>query len=153
MMLSVTECQIVGWLVNNELVKIWKEGAVAWFEVEFSWRDWGKPWNISIRITGVQADIWSRCFPNTSPKHYHLSQLGQLKFDLDDVLCCSGAEWASVALLKKGIGNIMRHLHRRHQFQQLHAPLFHVTQPLLRNGSFSGFTVPALSKYIIISLG
>jgi hypothetical protein len=24
---------------------------------EIAWRDWGKPWNISVRIAGLQAEI------------------------------------------------------------------------------------------------
>jgi hypothetical protein len=37
----------------------------------FVWRDWGKPWRLSVRIAGVPAKIQTEHLPNTSLEHYH----------------------------------------------------------------------------------
>jgi hypothetical protein len=59
-MLSVAQTlyrRMIGWVMNNELERIWKEAVVAWL-------DWGKPIETSIRISGLRADIWTQDLPN-----------------------------------------------------------------------------------------
>jgi hypothetical protein len=36
----------------------------------FAWRDWGKPRKNSVRIAGLQAEIWTRDLPHTKQECY-----------------------------------------------------------------------------------
>jgi hypothetical protein len=48
--------------MNGKMERMWKEAVVA--IPVFAWRDWGNHENISVRIAGLQADIWSWDIPN-----------------------------------------------------------------------------------------
>jgi hypothetical protein len=47
--------------VISELERIWNETMIlSQRETSaFAWRDWGKPWKTSVRMTSLQAKIWT----------------------------------------------------------------------------------------------
>jgi hypothetical protein len=47
--------------VNDELGRMWKEnnGLFSGSVPAFAWRNWGKSWEISVKITGLQAKNWT----------------------------------------------------------------------------------------------
>ena len=55
-------------LMHDKLERILKEVIMAYRGtiVTFDKKDWDKPWNNSVRITGVLADSWTGHFANTT---------------------------------------------------------------------------------------
>jgi hypothetical protein len=64
--------------VNNELEKIWKW---SWpnlkYYLESAWKDWRTSRKTSARMVSVLVEIQTGKIPNTSQKHYCLSQPAQ----------------------------------------------------------------------------
>jgi hypothetical protein len=76
--LSVAYAVYGEWL-DNKLIMSWKRRerrrhGLTWDGPGFSWRNWGKPLNSSVRISGLQAQIWTRDLTNTlhSTTTFHL---------------------------------------------------------------------------------
>jgi hypothetical protein len=63
--------------VNEESERIWKEAFVAWFKVlswHFALSSWPKPRKTSVAIADLQADVWTRKFPNTKQESWPLGR-------------------------------------------------------------------------------
>lgn len=58
-----TERLIVGWLVNNNLERIWKETVGS--SSGFAHRDWQKPSETSVNMAGVSTEIWTHHLTTT----------------------------------------------------------------------------------------
>jgi hypothetical protein len=47
-------------LNTGELDWIWKETVVVYFKVLSSaWKEWSKPWETTVRIASLKAEIWT----------------------------------------------------------------------------------------------
>jgi hypothetical protein len=73
-------CGMVGWLVNNELARIWSEVVVSSFEL-LSWNflEWlRKITKKKVRTASALASVHTGYLPNACQQQYHSSQHAQL---------------------------------------------------------------------------
>jgi hypothetical protein len=43
---------MISWLMNNKLWRFGNVAVVVWSGPSLAWKNWGIPWDISVRITG-----------------------------------------------------------------------------------------------------
>jgi hypothetical protein len=51
------------WQVGKDLEES-GHGLIFGTTLAFAWRNWQKPQKITVRIPGLQAEIWTQDFPN-----------------------------------------------------------------------------------------
>jgi hypothetical protein len=63
-----TQCGMIGWVMNNELERMWKDVVMAKLGtlLAFAWMNWGKPWKTSVKKLVLAifepgtSKIWSK---------------------------------------------------------------------------------------------
>jgi hypothetical protein len=98
----------VGWWTINELERIWKEAAVAWFKILTCHLsgDWGKPRNTLVRIAELWVEIWTRDLPKDMESYYlepytYRFSIKKILMNLYCLLCSSAnvAPWFNTSEL------------------------------------------------------
>lgn len=77
-LVTLSECRIVGWLMNDELKRYerkWSCPNLMYYTGIFFWRGWRSPRTTSVRIVVVPFHIQTVDFPNKNHNHYSMSQL------------------------------------------------------------------------------